>query len=80
MIKNFVVFNTQVKHGQMNTAKAFYPGLEENSEERTRLMREHKQLIADEVGFDINKIFSHYKLVENTLMFQVLLILLRKKM
>lgn len=30
MIKNFVVFNTQVKHGQMNTAKAFYPGLEEN--------------------------------------------------
>ncbi len=57
MIKNFVVFNTQVKHGQMNTAKAFYPGLEENSEERTRLMREHKQLIADEVGFDINKIF-----------------------
>lgn len=56
-IKNFVVFNSQVKHGQMNSAKAFYPGLEDNATERTRLMRQHKQTIADEVGFDINDIF-----------------------
>ena len=56
-IKNFVVFNTLIKHGQMNSGKAFYPGLEDNASERTRLMREHKQAIADEVGFDINHIF-----------------------
>ena len=65
MIKNFVVFNSQVKHGQMNTAKAFYPGLEENPEERTRLMREHKESIAKEVGFDINKIFMSLQANKN---------------
>lgn len=56
-ITNFVVFNSQIKHGQMNTAKAFYPGLEDNMAERIRLMREHKQTIANEVGFNINNIF-----------------------
>ena len=55
-ISNFVVFNSTIKHGQMNTGINFYPaGLD--SEERTRLMREHKGRIAKEVGFDINKIF-----------------------
>lgn len=56
-IKNFVVFNSQVKHGQMNAAKQFYPGLEDNAAERSKLMREHKQAIANEVGFNINNIF-----------------------
>lgn len=56
-IKNFVVFNSTIKHGQMNSAKPFYPGLEENPSERARLMREHKQALADEVGFDLNRLF-----------------------
>ena len=55
-IKNIVVFNSTKKHGQMNSSKAFYPGIE-NAKERARLMREHKQALADEVGFDINNIF-----------------------
>lgn len=64
-IKNFVVFNSQVKHGQMNSAKAFYPGLEDNAAERTRLMREHKQAIASEVGFNINNIFMSLQADKN---------------
>lgn len=55
-ITNFIVFNTTKKHGQMNTAAAFYPeGMEES--ERIKLMREHKEFIGKEIGFDINKIF-----------------------
>ena len=56
-IKNFVVFNSQVKHGQMNSNSAFYPGLEDNTAERNKLMREHKQAIANEVGFNIDNLF-----------------------
>ncbi len=38
---NFVVFNSTIEHGQMNTGINFYPaGLDLN--ERIRLMREHK--------------------------------------
>lgn len=55
-IKNFVVFNTMIKHGQMNAAEAFYPGIEE-ANERIKLMREHKEGIAKEVGFTNNNIF-----------------------
>lgn len=55
-IKNFVVFNSLKKHGVMNSAKALYPEIDD-PKERTRLMRAHKQSIADEVGFDINDIF-----------------------
>lgn len=55
-IKNFVVFNSLKKHGVMNANKLFYEGIED-SNERARLMREHKQALANEVGFDINDIF-----------------------
>lgn len=55
-IKNFVVFNSNIRHGQMNTAKNFYPGVEDSSE-RKRLMNEHKQILADEVGFKVPNIF-----------------------
>ena len=64
-IKNFVVFNSQVKHGQMNPAKAFYPGLEDNAAERTKLMREHKEALANEVGFNINNIFMSLQADKN---------------
>lgn len=64
MIKNFIVFNSMIKHGQMNTAKVFYPGIED-AKERTRLMREHKQEIADEVGFNINNIFMSLQANKN---------------
>jgi len=57
MIKNFIVYNTTVKHGQMNSAAKFYPDITD-AKERKALMRQHKQKIADEIGFlDINKIF-----------------------
>ncbi len=56
-IKNFVVFHSQVKHGQMNSAKEFYPGLEENPVERKRLMNRNKILLGREIGFDRRNIF-----------------------
>ncbi len=55
-IKNFVVFNSTIEHGQMNTNKNFYPGIEDENT-RVKLMREHKQRLADEVGFNKNHIF-----------------------
>lgn len=55
-IKNFVVFNSCIRHGQMNTNKNFYPGVVDASE-RKRLMNLHKQSLADEVGFKVNNIF-----------------------
>lgn len=40
----------------MNASLLFYKRID-NKAERIRLMREHKQSIADEVSFDINDIF-----------------------
>ncbi len=56
-IKNFVVFNSQIKHGQMNSAKQFYPGLENDPAERKRLMIRNKILLGREIGFDRRNIF-----------------------
>ena len=55
-ISNFVVFNTTRQHGQMNSGAAFYPN-DLGADARMKLMRENKMKIAEEVRFDINKIF-----------------------
>lgn len=56
-IKNFVVFNSQVKHGQMNAAPKYYPGLESNAAERKRIANQNKQNLAKEVGFNLDHLF-----------------------
>lgn len=52
----FVVFNTNRTYGNMNAAKAFYPeGM--SAEERNAIARANKLKIAEEVGFDLNRLF-----------------------
>lgn len=53
----FIVFHSLRKHGIMNMTANLYPGYENDKDARRRLMREHKERIAQEVGFDINKMF-----------------------
>ena len=51
-----VSFTSQRKHGQMNTAPAFYPeGMEKD--ERKRLMNINKQDLMDEIGLSYKNIF-----------------------
>lgn len=52
----FVVFNTNRAYGNMNAAKAFYPeGM--SAEERSAAARANRSKIAEEVGFDLNRLF-----------------------
>ena len=52
----FVVFNTNRTYGNMNAAKAFYPeGM--SALERNAIARANKLKIAEEVGFDLNRLF-----------------------
>ena len=52
----FVVFNTNRTYGNMNAAKAFYPeGM--SAQERNAIARANKLKIAEEVGFDLNRLF-----------------------
>lgn len=48
----------------MNTNKNFYPGIED-ANTRVKLMREHKQKLADEVGFNRNRIFMSLQANKN---------------
>lgn len=64
-IKNIVVFNTTKFDGQMNSAKPFYPGLEDKPQKRLEIATGNKQMVADKYNFDRTKIFMALQANQN---------------